>query len=609
MKIRTAAMLLAGSLFGLPLTTSLHAQAPSLVLTYYMRSQINRSGCVESQFQAPSNYVYTLAWNTYNDWWSHQPFGSGTSWNNASVNECGQDSGTEYSTHWPPGSNSAIREVTQWLEGPNGYYTNYTDTLGPWWNYIGWVPWRKCYQVTRTTNTHEASGIVYENTDTLNEEARIELWTGGEAGVTNTDNIVLLTVRAQDDNTMTAIPVSELTALGETPAPQGTNIYIGEVWKKMADHEKVDATVRAGRDCYSYAASVGKDRLVIEGNVASGELNGKTNVVWVGEKINLSIRYGLITSTVGATNYNWNVPGIKIGYWNVGDSIIDGELVRGAYARTTPFDTANRSSVNFYWVQDTQVVVQCAVQVGGETLTASTTFEVRRPTARWNLEPRGRPVAVTNDCVPAGPANAGLYHLTTGRYGTNMTKPGMYYEYDVVDLKGYTNTYVVSFVQTLWTDSRCNLDGTPLTSWTQTLPPLSMQSTGSFSALDSSYPYTAWTNVAWSYEWDTPRSALLDSENYRWRKDKYWSYLMWEPKRRPGSIPVPLKLHLWTWEGATGKVATNNTGPDTWKLNGWLNQRGGLGSDYYNHPTWDMLLDSELLRKTRTTNNYHYASP
>jgi hypothetical protein len=190
-----------------------------------------------------------------------------------------------------------------------------------------------------------------------------------------------------------------------------------------------------------------------------------------------------------------------------------------------------------------------------------------------------------------------------------MDKPGMYYEYNMLDLKGYTNTYVVSLVQTLWTHSQCNLDGLPLQSWTQTLPPLSMQSTGTFSALDSSYPYTAWTNAVTSFEWDTPRSALLDSETYRWRKDKFWSYLMWEPKRKPGSIPVPLKLHQWAWEGATGKVETNGTGPDIWELNGWLNQRGGLGTDYYNHPIWDMLLDSDVLRKARTTNNYHYASP
>jgi hypothetical protein len=167
---------------------------------------------VESQTQpGTSNTTYTLVWDIYDESWNHTPYGSGTSWSQVWVNPCGINTGAEYSAHWLPQAGSATREVTRWVEGPNPYYTNYTDTIGPWENYIGWVPWRKCHRETRSTNTHQASEITYVSTDTLNEEARIELWTGGDPAVTNNDNIILVTVRAQDDDTSTPIPVSELT--------------------------------------------------------------------------------------------------------------------------------------------------------------------------------------------------------------------------------------------------------------------------------------------------------------------------------------------------------------------------------------------------------------
>jgi hypothetical protein len=82
---------------------------------------------------------------------------------------------------------------------------------------------------------------------------------------------------------MLPIPVSELTVLGTTPAPDGTNIYSGVVWKKTSDHQTFDATVTATRSCYSFDATAAKDRLVIQG-MGSSDLNGKTTVVWWGRR-------------------------------------------------------------------------------------------------------------------------------------------------------------------------------------------------------------------------------------------------------------------------------------------------------------------------------------
>jgi hypothetical protein len=185
-----------------------------------------------------------------------------------------------------------------------------------------------------------------------------------------------------------------------------------------------------------------------------------------------------------------------------------------------------------------------------------------------------------------------------------MNSPGMFYSYQVTDLKGYTNAWEASFVQTLWVSAQANMETTPATSWNILVPSPAMQDTGNFAALDTDYPYRNWFQDDWDSEHDTPRSALRGYENYVWRKDKFWSYLMWQPKRRPGSIPVPLKLYIWTWRGATGKT---NDAAWPWRLNGWSNQRGGSGWDEYVHPIWQTNVVAAFER--RETNNYHYATP
>lgn len=233
-------------------------------------------------------------------------------------------------------------------------------------------------------------------------------------------------------------------------------------------------------------------------------------------------------------------------------------------------------------------------------MTAKTTYEVRRPDSTWTLDPQGAPVAVTNICEPA-PGFAGYWHLTTGRYGTNLGLPGMYYTYQMTDLKGYTNQWSASFVQTVWISWQGNMITEPATSWNLLCPSPSMQSTGSVAGLDTAFPYRLFGQAVSGSSHDTPRSALKTFESWVWRKDKFWSYLMWQPTRRPGSISVPLKLQSWTWQGSTGKT-NDTTWP--WRRTGWLNQTGGNGFDEYVHPTWETNVADSF--DFRMTNNYHY---
>jgi hypothetical protein len=107
---------------------------------------------------------------------------------------------------------------------------------------------------------------------------------------------------------------------------------------------------------------------------------------------------------------------------------------------------------------------------------------------------------------------------------------------------------------------------------------------------------------------DTPKSALQDHTKYVWRHDKFWSYLMWEPLRSPGSIPVPIRLDVWTWRGATAKLATN-TVPGTWTRTGYTDARAGLGDDYFIHPIWETNVVADTWMGLRTTNAFWYATP
>jgi hypothetical protein len=100
--------------------------------------------------------------------------------------------------------------------------------------------------------------------------------------------------------------------------------------------------------------------------------------------------------------------------------------------------------------------------------------------------------------------------------------------------------------------------------------------------------------------------VLFDYQTYRWRRDKFWCYLMWQPKRRPFSIPVPLKLAQWNWRGATGKT---NDAAWPWRLNGWTNARMETGFDYPIHPVWDTYITGETIKSATVTNNWWHPTP
>jgi hypothetical protein len=589
MKIRTATMLLAGSFILLTAPTLNGQEAVSLTVSHYTRSQTTRIGCIQQEFQAPSNYVYTLHWDTSHEWWSHQASGSGTTWETAWGSDCNPavERGAEYFAHWLPNAATTQRQCTSWY---GGVYTNWLVNLGAWSYYTGGVPWRHCSYNTTTPMTNEASGIVYANTDSFTEATKIELRTGGdEAGVTNEEVIIQLSVSAMDDNTSTPIPVSELTALGKTPTPDGTNIYSGHVLKKSSDYQKMDATVTANRSCYSYAATAGKGKLMLRRNGV--DVTGKTNSIYVGELVDIEgLLAGLGTSTPAISNYQWTVPGQMVGGW-----VIDGTGTNNHMGKTVPVTNYTGAVMRYYWTKDEKqgVTVTCTVQVQGiGQLTASTVFRVGRPEARWTLTPKFGKVAILTNSCSLPPQMAGYLALGTG-FNCTTNDVGMYYDCEFTNFDGYVGLYDFFMIQIATVNWKFN-SVTPNLSWYI-----------DFRGIDTRYP-SGWRfrDATKGYATDTPVSFLLDEIKFEWRRDDFETYLMWQPTRAPSSIPVPLKRADWNWYGRARRMSTNNPGlfhlvtPSIWP-------QAATGTDVYTHPTWT----NNVWDFTPTFNTFWYTEP
>jgi hypothetical protein len=581
MKIRTA-MLLAVSFFGLPITVSAQTTAPQIGVSSY-KSSFQRNWtetcggmpevCGTEQWELRYSPSYITS-----DVFDH---------------EC--CSSCDYYARWSwPGTN-APGYLMEW----GCYSTNRTIS-----SFNSPIPLGRKNLTSDDINGDGSYGW----SQVESGDSKIVLAMGGTVGVTNM-NIVRVWMTAYNKTVAgwPVIPAGQYVTLWGR-GPDGTNWNGSGYWDHfLPDYTEIDVTPTVAGDWMKiedwiyydggthhaeitdigYGPSLETTKPLIYWSGA--DVTGKTNVVWVGERIDLECRLSPSITGVTLSNFQWTVPGLRIGYW-------DG---RTQWGRTTPLTNFNRSTIEFYWVQDTaEAVVECTAQADGHTFNLRTTYEIRRPAATWNLYPAGRPVRVTLDGWPA-PGWDGYYHLTTG-LGFNASNVGMYYWYEMTDLKGFTNQYSVSMVQTVWVDWHANIEdgGIP-----ETQPQSYVTITEGH---DDVYPYKNWGWDHTDYIVDTPKTALGDYQKYYWRRDKFWSYLMWKSERRP-SIAVPLKLWIWDWRGAAQKLDRNT--PPTWQLNGYTNQRGGAGWDYYIHPLWERMLDGDVVWNLRTENNWAYPTP
>lgn len=305
----------------------------------------------------------------------------------------------------------------------------------------------------------------------------------------------------------------------------------------MPDHSELDVkTTVPGTNDYIIAESAASYTPVISFN--GQPVTGSTVTVFVGQLISLTCRLLAPAGfpSVSITNCQWTIPGFAI------SNYVPSMTSSMVYSN---FPTDN-SNVFFYWADGGTNQVQCVVTVLGQQLTpARATFNVMKPEATWTLTPMDQVAVDTNF---AG-NSYGYYYLRTGKnYSTNDV--GMLYQYQAVDLKGYSGSYQFQFVQIATLDWRINL---ALDFPTTNLFSEYILATG-VDAPFGNYFYERWFVQSGQSE-DTPADKLTLSTAFDWRRDNFECYLMFKPD---GGIPVPIKLATWNWYGRAQQVGTNS---------------------------------------------------
>ncbi len=291
-------------------------------------------------------------------------------------------------------------------------------------------------------------------------------------------------------------------------------------------------------------------------------LTAQTNTVIVGQQMNLTCQLNVTNALLNNSllaNFQWTVPGITFS---------DYVATASSAVLYTNFPTGN-SNVIFYWADGaSNRVVQCSAMVNGTIVTGQATFNVSRPEATWTLTRKDH-VAVDADVC--GADFPGYYYLHTGKKCTT-NDVGMWYDFQLTDLKGYAGAYEFQLVQIATIDWKQNLDLTNHPYW-------SKYTEGR--GLDGSYPLKSWSGTFGDYN-DTPWDALLDYTAFEWRQDTFESYVLFKPD---GGKPVPIKLATWNWSGRAKKIG-NNSPPTFVGVTPFTDPQSTIGMNCVIHPQW-----------------------
>jgi hypothetical protein len=176
------------------------------------------------------------------------------------------------------------------------------------------------------------------------------------------------------------------------------------------------------------------------------------------------------------------------------------------------------------------------------------------------------------------------------------------YDYEIQDMKGYTNNFQLFWVQIISTSSRWN--ATSNTNLATTLTGNGLDNGGSsFPYYVHSWPispasFPSGTNGYWD---DSPGFGLNGSGAYYWRTDNFQTYLLFQPN---GGKPVPLKQANWNWSGQA-RLTDITSSPPTYELVSPINPSATIGSPCSVPPTWT----NNLFPLVVSTTNSWYPTP
>ena len=269
--------------------------------------------------------------------------------------------------------------------------------------------------------------------------------------------------------------------------------------------------------------------------LGSTDVTNKTTNVIVGQQISLTAQRE--PSTISWTDRTWTIPGIRIKDY----------VANNTTGTVTPLTDLTGASITFYWVDGGDGrLVQYSCKVNGKSFSATTTFNVKRPTGQIHISGVGT-IAVDNAL--------GRLEL---HYG-NLTTPGITFTRSITIPSGFDGD--TQWVQIATPFRRIKApDG-----WYRA------QGTG----LDAQYPYSSNNLVS-----DTPGQELKSTDLEAQVNDSFQMWLMFKPRNLANARWVPLRVVNWSWSA----TAVNNGG--NWTLTSSSHSEGPTDSDSTTHPTW-----------------------
>jgi len=341
---------------------------------------------------------------------------------------------------------------------------------------------------------------------------------------------------------------------GETLVNTGiTNTY-GAVWGATlvsALAGKTPIITLTNTQCYSNKAASLNMQLtnvikIIDANTFNN-VTDQTNAVIVGQQISLFCELTVpIRTNWTFGNFSWTVPGMT--FLNYVADAQSGVLYTNIYT--------NLQNVVFYWADGaSNRVIQCSAKVNGQTVTATTTFNVLRPTAK--ITTTGGTVAL----------DLGTNSYTTLHCGLPQAGfVGMLFSNTVVAPPGYSGNINLEWVQKISSLlRRVQTDDTPPVWYRR-------QATD---VLDVQYPYQLASPDSCTS--DSPNSQELSPYQAVSYSDSFEMWLMFKPD---GGQWVPLRKVSWHWDGAGSKYGI------TWTLDSHTDPGNPIDTDTTTYPLW-----------------------
>ena len=361
-------------------------------------------------------------------------------------------------------------------------------------------------------------------------------------------NLYLVSAQVIDEDSGLQLPGSQVQIRGTT-LMDVTNDD-GSVWSNALVQKRAgvnsDVTPQTSRNNSFNGMQVQDVKLKIIDANTFNNVTDQTNSVIVGRQVSLFCELTVpIRTNWTFGNFSWTVPGtIFLNY--VADAQ-SGVLYTNIYT--------NLQSVVFYWADGaSNRVIQCSAKVNGQTVTAITTFNVLRPTAK--IITTGGTVAITLDTNSDTTIHCGL---------PQVGSVGMLFSPTVTPPSGYSGNINLRWVQKVSSLlRRVQTDDSP-PAWYRE------QATN---VLDVSYPYPFNPYPCTS---DSPSSTGLSPYQTVSYSDSFEMWLMFKPD---GGQWVPLRKVAWHWDGAGSKYGA------TWTLDSHTDPGNPDDTDTTAFPTW-----------------------